>query len=86
MPEVTAAVRNARKDMPLWDGKIVDPRYIPPAHRPAYLAQWGQWLRANPLYREPWMLELIAEMRRKATSAGRNSTAASQQSTPDMMP
>ena len=49
-----------RRTMPQVDEKIVDPRYLPPAKQAAALKAWGAWFRANPLYREPWMLELIA--------------------------
>ena len=53
-------VLDARATMPLVEGHIGDPRYLPPAKQAAALKAWGAWFRANPLYREPWMLELIA--------------------------
>jgi len=62
----TEAVLSARRTMPLLDGKIVDPRYVPEARQAAYLKAWGEWMRANPLYREPWMLELLVWGRRRA--------------------
>ena len=57
------AVLEARRTMPLDDGHIKDPRVVPPSRQAAYLKAWGEWMRANPLYREPWMLDLLAEMK-----------------------
>lgn len=71
----------ARRTMPLCDGKILDPRYVPTPAREAYLAKWGEWLRANR-YREPWMLDLIASEQHRSMSASRNSTGGSPPSTP----
>ena len=71
-----------RATMPKLNGHILDPRMPPEAVREAYLEEWGKWFRANPLYREPWMLDLIAwgKRRNKPTSRGPNSIPASQQS------
>ena len=77
-------VLKARRTMPTWDGKILDPRYIPEAHQEAYLKLWGTWFRENPLYREPWMLDLIAwgKRRNKPTSRGPSSTESLPKLTP----
>jgi len=50
--------------MPRHTGAVTDPRYVPESHRPAYLRQWGEWLRAHPRSDwEPWMHNLVAEMK-----------------------
>ena len=57
--------RDARNSMPEYQGKIQDPRYVPEHHRDEYIKAWGIWLRAHA-YREPWMRDFIAYMKRKA--------------------
>ena len=61
----------AIREMPRFGGHIIDPRFVPEPHRDAYLAQWGEYLRQTPRNRwEPWMRDLVTEIKRKNTNMG----------------
>ena len=56
-----------RRTMPTFEGVIIDPRLVPKPYRASYLAQWGQWMRQHPNDWEPWMKDLVVQVKREKT-------------------